>query len=500
MPPSTPVRSTTTSGEDASRALRHGRPAKPTENIRGKQAALAGQATTTRPTTRSALLNSITVEVEGEQPNSDNEQSTPEQDENTKGGAAAFMEVIQTFKDKLQNIEDATKEANKEAKEGWAEVKRVREELRLALEETRRAREATAAAERKVDTLQNEMQAMKEQFEATVQKMAAEMAALTSRPPSWASVAAGSSQSGSRVSFDLSERSSGASYSPSESLNLSTPRESPTTSLKSAFKNSSGRPHDTKARLTIDLGELNNEDAEQLDSTAKMRQRLEEGLQSVEELSEVKVTDFKMWNTNSMVKVIRFEVAQEQEKKVREHSETWMRSHLRGARLVEAPRHRIKIHWVDKAYATDASTGHMREDAAEIFGRENNVNAHSMRWLSTPRDNAMHASAVVSVDTMEEAERLLSREEITFGRSTVKASQFVPRPRPIVCYHCAKIGHAAKKCNRPPQCTTCGEIGHSLCQSTQEKCANCAGPHRATDRTCPEYVNEMERLKTVHHG
>jgi len=177
-----------------------------------------------------------------------------------------------------------------------------------------------------------------------------------------------------------------------------------------------------------------------------------------------------------------------------------MRSHLRGARLVEAPRHRVKIHWVDKAYATDASTGHMREDAAEIFGRENNVNVHSMRWLSTPRDNAMHASAVISLGTMEEAERLLSREEITFGRSTVQASQFVLRPRPTVCYHCAKIGHAAKKCNRPPQCTTCGEIGHSICESAEEKCANCAGQHRATDRTCPEYVNEMERLKTVHHG
>ncbi len=345
MAPTTPVRGTATSVNDAPIAPRRGRPTKPTDKIREAQVNLGLRTVGTRAATQRTILPAITVAPANDKQSDDGTHNEGPASEGTnqptqnvelqgtlgeelKGYRAVIQAlsgelkeaqkdrqiqtmIIQDLRGKIQNIGGEVKEVGEEARrmgemvkiageeakagwdearKGWEEVKRAREEAQLAREEiqlareetqlareetqlareeTQLAREAAKAAEEKVVTLQKEMGAMKEEVGASLQKLCSDMAAWSSQPPSWASVAAGSSQSGSRVSFDLSERSSGASYSPSESLTTSTPRESPTTSLRSAFKNSNGRTNDTKTRLTIDLGKLNNEDAVQLDSTAK---------------------------------------------------------------------------------------------------------------------------------------------------------------------------------------------------------------------------------------
>ncbi|TKA49944.1 hypothetical protein B0A49_12332 [Cryomyces minteri] len=211
------------------------------------------------------------------------------------------------------------------------------------------------------------------------------------------------SRTTSRVSFDVSPPRDSPLHTPS--------RSSTTTPQRSALRDPSKDPIGNGSRVTMDLKLLNEEDTAELDTPPKIRDRLEKGLQSIGGVQDIKLKDFNMWHTNDSVKIIRFVVSKEEEKLIRQYSHEWVPAYLRGARLIGPQWFAIKVDCVDRAFATDASTNKMREDAGQIFGEENGVKVHSMRRLGTPRADAVHASTVVKVDTKEEAERLL----ITFA-------------------------------------------------------------------------------------
>ncbi|KAF4648906.1 hypothetical protein FOL47_002674 [Perkinsus chesapeaki] len=65
------------------------------------------------------------------------------------------------------------------------------------------------------------------------------------------------------------------------------------------------------------------------------------------------------------------------------------------------------------------------------------------------------------------------------------------RHRKVMCYNCCAIGreaHLARACSRDPVCYKCGVKGHDgrSCPGGPPRCANCQGPHNATDhRVCP---------------
>lgn len=436
------------------------------------------------------ILDTIEVRVQGHQ--------TPE--EQTTDVSTLFREILRRM-DQLERRALAAEEILVKETE-----KRKEEEMKRAeVEKKRAAEEKRKAEEEKVILQQRDGQVQK--LGAMVESLRGELArtmAWASESRSYAAALSGgpgsntpSSQSNSRVSFELRERPSGASYSPPES-SASSPRISPTTSLRSALRQASTEPTRTGTKMTIDLKTLNERDATLLDTPAKIRKRLEEGLRSIDETKDIKLKDFKMWNTNDKVKLVKFEVTKTEEKVIRENCQELIDTHLRGARLEDAQRFTVKVDWVDKAFATDATTGALRTDAGQVFGSEYNVKVHNMRWLGRPRERAAHASAVVAVDSMEEAERLLTREEVTFGGCTVQASPYIRKPHPTLCYHCASFGHTARRCDQPPRCTTCGKDGHSRCQSAEVKCANCGQDHRATDQRCPEFAKEKERLQALH--
>ena len=56
------------------------------------------------------------------------------------------------------------------------------------------------------------------------------------------------------------------------------------------------------------------------------------------------------------------------------------------------------------------------------------------------------------------------------------------------CFHCQRFGHLAADCTAEKRCVRCGEAhSHKDCDKEQDavKCGNCAGPHAASDRSCP---------------
>lgn len=68
----------------------------------------------------------------------------------------------------------------------------------------------------------------------------------------------------------------------------------------------------------------------------------------------------------------------------------------------------------------------------------------------------------------------------------------MPPLRPTQCRNCQRLGHAAISCHYPTLCRRCSGP-HSLETCTYKdksdiKCVNCAGPHMASDRKCPMYL------------
>jgi hypothetical protein len=51
------------------------------------------------------------------------------------------------------------------------------------------------------------------------------------------------------------------------------------------------------------------------------------------------------------------------------------------------------------------------------------------------------------------------------------------------CYKCFRYGHIKAFCRSEERCIICGDKAHGRC-TKEEKCRNCNGQHRSTDRKC----------------
>ena len=85
-------------------------------------------------------------------------------------------------------------------------------------------------------------------------------------------------------------------------------------------------------------------------------------------------------------------------------------------------------------------------------------------------------------------------EYVNVGFIRCKCNTYVPNP--IRCSHCQKLGHVSSNCNGKPSCAKCGQEGHNNTEcSANAICVNCAGPHEASDKTCPAWIKEKNVMK-----
>lgn len=71
-------------------------------------------------------------------------------------------------------------------------------------------------------------------------------------------------------------------------------------------------------------------------------------------------------------------------------------------------------------------------------------------------------------------------------------------PNVIICYNCLRYGHLSKNCKSKARCAKCNqEHKTDDCQETTSKCIYCKAPHKATDRSCPEYVRQKAIKRTM---
>ncbi|XP_036317522.1 uncharacterized protein LOC118732501, partial [Rhagoletis pomonella] len=65
-------------------------------------------------------------------------------------------------------------------------------------------------------------------------------------------------------------------------------------------------------------------------------------------------------------------------------------------------------------------------------------------------------------------------------------------PTPMRCRSCQLLGHTIKRCNNNTTCESCNFPPHSTLPCQRTMCANCFGPHPASARDCPKYLQEKE--------
>lgn len=75
------------------------------------------------------------------------------------------------------------------------------------------------------------------------------------------------------------------------------------------------------------------------------------------------------------------------------------------------------------------------------------------------------------------------------GITRLKVRPFVEPVRQ--CFACLRFGHYQDVCKRYKTCITCGKAFHGPCEDTAT-CVNCGGNHKAMDKTCSVFQNNLE--------
>jgi hypothetical protein len=379
-----------------------------------------------------------------------------------------------------------------------------------------------AEAERiRAEAKENEYKAEIRQLQSTVTALVLDLKSLQESVPNWGSLVSSSQQtgteesyasvaaqgvslttaptqvveiahtprrnSGSRVSFDLSER---GSLSPTGS-----PAISVGPSIRSAMKKTF---HKRESNMVIDLKNLDMEGYPDHEALSRTRSRIIAGIRSNEGLDTVQLNHFMIRHTNKDVHLASLKLDIEAEKKARLHAEEWINMFLKGAKLLEPTWYPVKIDLVPKMEATDQETGGVNDFASKAFSEENSVEVRQIRWLGRPKAHAAYASTVAKLATKEQVSKLLQDQEegreITMFGCTVQVSVFQEQRGPRSCHQCQRYGHIRKDCTAAPRCSWCAQEGHESCQTGPAKCTNCKGGHPSYSKVCPEYTKRQERM------
>lgn len=290
---------------------------------------------------------------------------------------------------------------------------------------------------------------------------------------------------GSRVSFDLSEHPD--DNSPRRSTQLSLP-----TSIWGAMRHTI---YDRERDIIIDLKNVEMGELGRESDLTKTKLRIVQAIRSIEGLANIDLKGFRVRHTNQDVHLAYFKVPKKVANLIRDNSSRWIKTSLKGARLVEPSWYSVKGDFIDKVAAMDPVTGKVGDNAHQAFGKENEVEVKQMRWLGRPKEHAAYASAVVKLACKAQAEKLLLNSEegtvLLFG-CAVQVQPLEERKGPKACFRCQQYGHLKRDCRNNPKCSICAKDGHEWYNSTVVRCANCNREHKSSDQ---RMESEVMRLR-----
>ena len=156
-----------------------------------------------------------------------------------------------------------------------------------------------------------------------------------------------------------------------------------------------------------------------------------------------------------------------------------------GVRVLGDQLYPVRVDNANRTAVLDTD-GNILPGAAEVLGKENEVDIAKISWLSKKDTHKAYGSMLVYVTKMSHARRLLEGQYFDIAGESAYTRVFEPRIGPNQCYNCQELGHKAFSCKKPQTCAKCAKEGHhhSSCQTAVFKCIPCGGPHESFSRNC----------------
>lgn len=195
------------------------------------------------------------------------------------------------------------------------------------------------------------------------------------------------------------------------------------------------------------------------------------------------------WRCSAVIRdarnVQRIRIACRDEAELQRVKDAAQKTAAEGARVLRDQLYPVKVDNANRSAVLD-SQGKILPGAAEVLGRENEVNIAKIAWLSRKDTEKLYGSMVVYVTKGSDASRLLQDQYFHLAGESAYTSVFEPRYGPKQCYRCQELGHKAFSCTKLQICARCAEVGHhhSTCQAVIPKCIPCGGPHESFSRKC----------------
>jgi hypothetical protein len=181
----------------------------------------------------------------------------------------------------------------------------------------------------------------------------------------------------------------------------------------------------------------------------------------------------------------------------------WLQSDFQGARMLGEQWYPIRVDKVKIHSIYNDSTARFNDDACASIGGENGITVKKIRFLRRPSPDQTHCSIVIHLASKNDAERMIDQNYMEFNGRVAYTRVFESIPTPRRCFKCHKFeNHEARRCPaRESTCNICAAMGHTdrECTATSPKCTNCGGPHKASDRGCPEYKRQLEMMRRTRH-
>ena len=156
-----------------------------------------------------------------------------------------------------------------------------------------------------------------------------------------------------------------------------------------------------------------------------------------------------------------------------------------GVRVLRDQLYPVKVDNANRTAVLDTD-GNVLPGAAEVLGKENEVDIAKISWLSKKDTHKAYGSMLVYVTKMSHARRLLEGQYFDIAGESAYTRVFEPRTGPSQCYNCQELGHKAFSCKKPQTCAKCAKEGHhhSSCQAIVFKCILCGGDHESFSKNC----------------